>query len=139
MVGTWAARRVPCVGALVYDASARLLVVRRGREPQRGRWSMPGGRVEPGEGDAEAVVREVYEETGLVVQAGPVVGSVERAAPGGSTYVIRDLACRVMGGTLVAGDDADEVRWVTLGELRALPTTDGLVESLTAWNALPSP
>lgn len=138
MAGPEAPRRVQCVGALVYDARARLLLVRRGREPQRGRWSVPGGRVEAGESDQAAVVREVLEETGLVVEAGAVVGSVERAAPGGGVYVIRDLACRVVGGALAAGDDADEVRWVTRGELQTLPTTDGLLEALTAWDSLPS-
>ena len=57
---------VPCVGALAYDAEGRLLLIRRRNEPGRGLWSVPGGRVEPGESDAEAVVREMAEETGLV-------------------------------------------------------------------------
>ena len=68
-------RRVPCVGALVHDDDGRLLVVRRGREPGRGLWSVPGGRVEPGESVGVAVEREVLEETGLHVTVGIRVGT----------------------------------------------------------------
>jgi 8-oxo-dGTP diphosphatase len=129
--------RVPCAGAVVRDPAGRLLLVRRGREPGRGRWSLPGGRVEPGETAAAAVVREVREETGLEVVAGALVGSVQRAGPAGQTYVIEDFACTVRGGQLRAGDDADDVRWVTAAELALLPLSDGLLEALTAWAVLP--
>jgi 8-oxo-dGTP diphosphatase len=129
--------RVPCAGAIVHDAAGRLLVVRRGREPGRGLWSLPGGRCEPGEDAAAAAVRETYEETGLVVTADRLVGRVERPGPGGVTYVIDDLACTVGGGTLRAGDDADDARWVDPAELAALPVTDGLLEALTGWQVLP--
>ena len=128
---------VPCAGAIVRDGDGRLLLIRRGQEPGRGLWSLPGGRCEPGEDAAAAAVRETYEETGLVVTAGPLVGRVERPGPGGVTYVIDDLACTVTGGTLRAGDDADEARWVDAGELATLPVTDGLLTALTRWNALP--
>ena len=128
---------VPCAGAIVRDGDGRLLLIRRGQEPGRGLWSLPGGRCEPGEDAAAAAVRETYEETGLVVTAGPLVGRVERPGPGGVTYVIDDLACTVTGGTLRAGDDADEARWVDAGELATLPVTDGLLTALTQWDALP--
>ena len=130
--------RVPCAGAIVRDGDGRLLVIRRGREPGRGLWSLPGGRCEPGEDAAAAAVRETYEETGLVVTAGPLVGRVERPGPGGVTYLIDDLACTVTGGTLRAGDDADEARWVRPAELAALPVTDGLLDALTRWGVLPA-
>jgi 8-oxo-dGTP diphosphatase len=130
--------RVPCAGAIVRDADGRLLVIRRGREPGRGLWSLPGGRCEPGEDAAAAAVRETYEETGLIVTAGPLVGRVERFGPGGVTYLIDDLACTVTGGTLHAGDDADEARWVSPAELAALPVTDGLLDALTRWGVLPA-
>ena len=99
-------------------------------------WSLPGGRIEPGETDAEALVREMGEETGLVVQAGPFIGSVRRPVPGGRVLDIRDYAAIVTGGTLRAGDDAAEARWVAISELSSLPITEGLVEALTDWGVL---
>jgi 8-oxo-dGTP diphosphatase len=129
--------RVACAGAIVLDGAGRLLLIRRGREPGRGLWSLPGGRCEPGEDAAAAAVRETYEETGLEVTAGRLVGRVERPGPGGITYLIDDLACTVTGGTLRAGDDADEARWIGAAELAALPVTEGLLEALTRWGVLP--
>lgn len=126
-----------CVGAIVHDAEGRLLVIRRGRPPGEGLWSLPGGRVEPGESDAAAVVRELAEETGLRVEPRRLVGSVERPGPEGVTYDIRDYAAEVTGGALRPGDDAREARWVGPDELRRLPTTDGLLEALTTWGVLP--
>ncbi|WP_433174643.1 NUDIX hydrolase [Actinoallomurus sp. CA-150999] len=131
--------RVRCVGAIVHDADGRLLVIQRGHPPGEGLWSLPGGRVEPGETDAAAVVREIAEETGLQVEPGPLIGSVDRPAPGGVTYDIRDYAATVTGGVLRAGDDARAARWVDAEELAALPTTTGLLETLASWGALPAP
>ena len=133
-----AKRRVPCVGALVHDDDARLLVVRRGREPGRGLWSVPGGRVEPGESDAAAVEREVLEETGLHVTVGIRVGTVLRDGTGGDVYDIRDYACSVAVPTSpVAGDDADEVRFVTRAELAELDLVEQLWDTLESWGMLP--
>jgi ADP-ribose pyrophosphatase YjhB (NUDIX family) len=126
-----------CVGAVVHDPAGRLLVIRRGHPPGEGLWSLPGGRVEPGEADAAAVVRELREETGLEVTPGVLIGSVTRPGPAGVTYDIHDYAATVTGGMLRAGDDAAEVRWATDLELRVLPTTPGLLEALTEWNVLP--
>jgi 8-oxo-dGTP diphosphatase len=102
-------------------------------------WSLPGGRIEPGETDAAALVREMREETGLEVRAGPLLGSVRRPAPGSAVLDIRDYAATVTGGTLRAGDDAAEARWVAVSELPSLPITDGLVEALTDWGVLRFP
>jgi ADP-ribose pyrophosphatase YjhB (NUDIX family) len=129
--------RVRCVGAIVHDADGRLLVIRRGHPPGEGLWSLPGGRVEPGESDAEAVVRELSEETGLRGEPGRLIGSVERPGSDGMTYDIHDYAAAVIGGTLHPGDDASEARWVSPAQLRRLPTTDGLIEALTGWHVLP--
>ncbi|GAA2755642.1 NUDIX hydrolase [Actinopolymorpha rutila] len=131
-------RRVLCVGAVVRDEEHRLLVVRRGRPPDVGRWSLPGGRVEPGESAPAAVAREVAEETGLSVVAGRLLGSVERPGPGGITYLILDYVCTTAtpGGAPRAGDDAADARWVSPAELAALPTTPGLLEALRGWNIL---
>lgn len=129
---------MPCVGGIVFDARRRLLVVQRAHDPDRGCWSVPGGRVEPGEDDAAAVVREVREETGLDVVAGPVVGRVEIAAPG-RVFLVTDLACTMADPTQqpVAGDDAADAAFVTRAELDLLRCTPGLVQTLGGWGALP--
>ena len=130
-------RRVPCVGAVVHDERARLLLVRRGTEPGRGLWSVPGGRVEAGETPRQAVVREVEEETGLRITPGRLVGTVERDRPGGVVYVIDDFEAYVDGSPpLRAGDDADEARWCTVEEVATLPCVEGLVDTLGGWGVL---
>ena len=137
-LGRVTGRRIPCVSAVVHDGAGRLLLVRRRHPPARGAWSLPGGRVEPGEDDARAVVREVAEEAGLDVVAGPVAGVVERAAPGGGgTFVITVLSCRLAGGTLRAGDDAADAGWFAPAGLAGLELAPGLVEALRGWDALP--
>ncbi|HEX4063823.1 MAG TPA: NUDIX domain-containing protein [Streptosporangiaceae bacterium] len=124
------------MGAIISGSGGRLLLIRRGHEPGLGLWSVPGGRVEPGETDEQAVIREIREETGLSVVVGRLVGSVRRPAPGGAVFDIRDYAATVTEGTLTAGDDADEARWVDQAEMAALPLTDGLAEALTEWGVL---
>jgi 8-oxo-dGTP diphosphatase len=128
--------RVPCVGAVITDEAGRLLLVQRARPPAAGTWSLPGGRVERGENDAAAIVREVIEETGLKVAVDQRVGTVERDAGAGVVYVINDFACTVVGGQLRAGDDASDVRWCTPEEIRTLPTSPLLVETLESWGLL---
>ena len=127
---------IPCVGAVVTDEEGRLLMIKRGHEPGAGLWSIPGGRIEPGETDAEALVREMFEETGLAVEAGPLIGSVRRPGLDGAVIDIRDYAATVTGGTLRPGDDAADARWVDLADLAALEVTEGLIEALTDWGVL---
>ncbi|MGW0804367.1 NUDIX hydrolase [Nonomuraea sp. NPDC002799] len=129
--------RVNCVGAIIFDASDRLLLVRRGHPPGEGLWSIPGGRLEAGETDVAGVRREVLEETGLRVTVGRLAGTVERPGPGGVTYVIRDYLAVAAGGVPIAGDDAADVRWCDMGELARLPLTAGLLRSLADWGVLP--
>jgi 8-oxo-dGTP diphosphatase len=123
---------VRCIGALAYDADGRLLLVQRGNEPGRGLWSIPGGRVEPGEDDATALVREMLEETGLHVRAGELVGQVRRGP-----FLINDYRCTVTGGRLQAGDDALDARWCDAATLAELPLVEQLAETLGGWDALP--
>jgi 8-oxo-dGTP diphosphatase len=126
---------VPCVGGLVYDGEGRLLLVQRRNEPGRGLWSVPGGRVEPGEDDAAALVREMREETGLDVAPGPLIGCVQRGP-----FAIADYRCTVVSGILAASDDALDARFVDRATLESLPLVDGLdglLVTLTEWDALP--
>jgi 8-oxo-dGTP diphosphatase len=127
---------IGCVGAIVKDERGRLLLIKRGHEPGKGLWSLPGGRVELGESDAEALVREMREETGLAVEPGSLVGRVQRPGLGGAVLDIRDYTATVTGGTLQAGDDAAGARWVTATELTVMPITDGLLDALIEWGVL---
>jgi 8-oxo-dGTP diphosphatase len=129
-------RVVPCVGAVIKDDLGRLLLIKRGHSPGAGLWSLPGGRIEPGETDAEALVREVREETGLAVEAGHLLGTVQRAAHDGDVFDIRDYSATVTDGLLQPGDDAADARWVDAIELESLPITEGLTETLTSWGVL---
>ena len=128
--------RIDCVGAIITDATGRLLLIKRGHEPEAGRWSLPGGRIEPGESDHQALVREVREETGLTVTPGRLAGTVERPWPDGRVLVIRDYLAVVTGGGLAAGDDAADARWVSPRDFGDLPLTTGLEKVLYAWGVL---
>jgi ADP-ribose pyrophosphatase YjhB (NUDIX family) len=131
-------RVVACVGAVVHDEAGRLLLVRRGHEPHRGRWTLPGGRVETGETTEQAVVREVREETGLDVHVGRVAGRV-RIPAGALEYDVVDFACTLAGpsATPTAGDDAADVRFVDRADLDRLECTPRLVDTLCSWGLLP--
>jgi ADP-ribose pyrophosphatase YjhB (NUDIX family) len=127
---------IPCVGAVIRDADGRLLVVRRANPPSRGLWSIPGGRVEPGETPVDAVRREVREETGLEVEVGPPVGSVVLAgADPGDRYLVTDYATELRPGSAVPtpGDDADAVRWVGYDDFLTLDLAPGLAAALQQW------
>lgn len=131
---------VDCVGGVVVDGRGRFLMIRRGKQPDKGRWSVPGGRVEPGESDADATAREVLEETGLAVRVGRLAGRVERDGPDGVRYVIRDYQCQPLPDAdpdaVRAGDDADDVGWFTVAELRRLPCTPMLLETFAEWGLI---
>jgi 8-oxo-dGTP diphosphatase len=128
---------IRCVGAVVVDRDGRLLLVRRANEPGAGLWSLPGGRVEDGETDEAALVRETREETGLEVRVGALLGRVPLPGPGGTRFDVADHACEVVGGVLRAGDDAAAVDWVAdvpgLAATGAL--TPGLADLLARWLA----
>lgn len=121
------------VGAVV-RRGAEILLVRRGRGPGRGRWSLPGGRVDFGETLRQAVAREVLEETGLEVSVGRFLGWVERMGerPAPYHYVILDFAADPLHPDVspCAGDDAAEAAWVALADLGKLPLVTGLEDFL---------
>ena len=130
------------MGNLILGASAvivadgAILLVQRGHEPQLGRWSVPGGKQEPGETLAETAAREAYEETGLEVRVGAELWSLTIPA-GDVSFEVHDFAATVTGGTLRAGDDAADARWVPFAELDLLPLTDGLMGYLIRGGIIP--
>ncbi len=107
------------VGAVVVD-QGRVLLVRRGREPLKGQWSLPGGLLELGESLTAGVAREVLEETGLLVEPVELVELLDRIHHEDDRvryhYVIADYLCRVTRGTLQASSDADDARWAERAE-----------------------
>lgn len=123
------------VGAIVIDKGA-ILLVKRDREPARGEWSLPGGRVEAGETLREALVREVREETGIDIDVDGLIGVAERVVrddDGAITfhYVILDYVCHARTNTLNPGDDAADARWVSVDALGDMTLTSGLLEFLS--------
>lgn len=112
------------VGAIVFHTD-RVLLVRRGKPPAEGLWSIPGGRVELGETLQEAAEREILEETGLIVRAGHPVYTFDVVERDDQRrvrfhYVIVDLTAELIGGELSPGDDAKEARWVDSTEMNTL-------------------
>lgn len=131
------------MGALIFRGRGRrgpILLVERGGAPLKGYWSLPGGLVETGESLDEAVRREVLEETGLRVQPVEMLGIFERImrdAKGRAEYhyVLADYICKVVGGTLKAGDDVARVEWVPrsrLGDFRMTEGTQDVIEGAYA-------
>ena len=112
------------IGAVVVDGR-RVLLVRRGGEPLRGHWTLPGGVLEVGETLAQGVAREVKEETGLEVEIVELVEVLDRILREEGRvrfhYVLADYLCRVVGGELRAASDADAVRWVERAEWNGHP------------------
>lgn len=120
-------RPIVGVGAVVFDGD-RGPLVKRGREPLRGEWSLPGGGVEVGETLTGAVAREVFEETELQVEVGPVIEVLDRIqhSPDGRVeyhFVIVDYLCQPNGGRVKSGSDAADARWVPLADLPAYHLT----------------
>ena len=118
-------RPIAAVGAVIID-QGKVLLIRRGKPPRPGLWSLPGGGQELGEGYIEAALREVREETGLIVESlglVDIVDSITRDESGRVQfhYLLADIVACPVGGTLKAGGDAAEVRWFSAEEAFALP------------------
>jgi ADP-ribose pyrophosphatase YjhB (NUDIX family) len=111
-------------------------MVQRANPPGAGRWTVPGGRVEPGESVAAAVERELLEETALAVRCGTLIGWAERRGPD-HHFVILDFEVTTSGSTMpVAGGDAAAVAWVPLGEVGSLTLVEGLEDFLVEHGVL---
>ena len=130
-------RPVVAVGLVARDRRGRLLLVERGHPPHKGRWSLPGGRVEGGETLAAAAARELREETGLEATVGEIAGVVERIAEG-YHYLIVDLWAELPDdATPVAAADAAGARLVPLDELPLYPLSPGLAGFLAGIDCWP--
>lgn len=111
---------VPCVGVVCLRGD-EVLLIRRGTPPRQGEWSLPGGRIEPGERAMDAALREVREETGIEAEIIGLIDVVDGLFPeAGRHYVLIDYAARWLAGEPVAGDDAAEARFAPLAEVDAL-------------------
>lgn len=115
---------VPAVGVVCLRGET-VLLIRRGRPPRMGEWSLPGGRIEPGEPAAEAALRELREEAGVEAEITGLLDVVDGIFPeAGRHYVLIDYAARWLSGEPVAGDDAVEARFVAREEVEALVDWD---------------
>lgn len=112
------------VGAIIIE-NGRVLLIKRGKAPLLGEWSIPGGMLEVGETLRQAAEREALEETGLVVRATELLGVYERIVPDNRKrtmyhYVLVDFLCEQFSGEAQASGDAADVRWFTLKEVEQL-------------------
>ena len=117
-------RPIVGVGTVVMD-SDRVLMIKRGKPPRRGSWSLPGGAQELGETIREAARREVREETGLQIEIFGLIDVVDSVRSDADDkieyhYTLIDLAGYSVGGTLMAGGDAQDCRWFTRTEINAM-------------------
>lgn len=126
---------VVAVGAVVLRG-AHLLMVQRGSAPAEGLWTLPGGRVEPGERLTDAVEREVREETGIEVMAGELLGVFEAISDDHHYVILDHFAAPTADDEPAPASDAVAARWVPLAEVASLALTPRLMEMLTAWGVL---
>ncbi|MEL7031839.1 MAG: NUDIX hydrolase [Pseudomonadota bacterium] len=130
-------RPVPAVGIVCFRGD-EVLLIRRGTPPRRGEWSLPGGRIEPGEPVKTAALRELREETGVeadIVGLVDVVDAIFNNRDGDLItrhYVLVDYAARWVAGAPVAGDDAAEARFFHQSELASLDLWDETMRVIDA-------
>ena len=121
----------PSVGVgVVVTRNREILLIKRARDPNRGLWAVPGGKVRAGERLREAARREALEETGLEVEVGEAIWVGEIISADGHLVLI-DFAATVTGGSLSPGDDAEAAEWVhrdRLGRYALTPTMVELIE-----------
>ena len=127
-------RPIVGVGAVVLDGD-RVLLVRRGNEPLKGEWSLPGGAVEVGETLETAVAREVLEETGLEVDVGPMIDVLDRIRVDPDSrvryhFVLIDYLCRPTGGTLCCATDAADATWAAIADLTPFSLAEATIQMI---------
>lgn len=116
------------VGGVLFNGNQQVLLIKRNQAPAKGLWSIPGGRLEPGESLIEACRREFYEETNLAVEVQHIVAIVDRRLEG-FHYVIIDYWVQLVDEQKcvpIAQSDVAEAKWVSLAELRLYDLVDGL-------------
>jgi 8-oxo-dGTP diphosphatase len=133
---TYPTRPYLAVSAAIFR-DGRVLIVRRGRPPAQGLYTLPGGGVELGESLEQAVIREVREETGLAIAPLALVGfreAIARDAAGKVErhFVILPFAARWIGGEIALNEELAEAQWRTPDELAGLKTTEGLAQIVAA-------
>lgn len=116
--------------AVILDSAGRFLLVQRANPPEEGHWTLPSGRVDPGE-TQQTAISEVYEETGVIVRITREHGQLNIPDGKGCTYEIHDFLAEWVGGEPVAGDDAANVGWFRPDELEGMTLTTDLIGYLT--------
>ena len=113
---------------MVFNDRHEILLIKRGKPPNYGRWMVPGGALEWGETLEEAALREVREETGIEIEIETFVELIEAIIPGeaGYHFVIMDYLARAIGGDLKADSDALEAAWVGVDSLSGYDLTEEL-------------
>ena len=122
---------VIAVAGIIFNDRDEVVLIQRGSEPRKGKWSIPGGSVELGEELGQALVREVEEECSLKVEPGPFVSLIERIEHDSRGkiryhYAILDFVCKYKEGVLTAGSDAADAKWVSMADIENMPLTDEL-------------
>ncbi len=128
---------VLAASAVVRDEDSRILLVQRANPPDVGCWTLPGGRVDPGETLEQAAIREVFEETGLTITIVRELGQLDATDGTGGLYEIHDFLAEKMSGEAIAGDDAAAIGWFRNDELPALPLTPDLLQYLSRYGVYP--
>ena len=121
------------VGGVIFserDGETHVVLVRRGKAPSFGRWSLPGGRLEWGELLKAGCAREILEETSLIVTVGALVDVIEIIEPP-LHYVVHDYLCSIVGGELAAGDDAAEAMFAPVARIAHFGVTDAVSSVVT--------
>lgn len=121
-------RPIPSASALIVQEQ-RVLLVRRGREPEPAKWSLPAGLVRLGETAEETAIRETYEETGISIEVISLLGVYDLIGDD-YHYVVICFSCRPVGGELRPGPDVEDARWFSLEELKRTELMNITVEAL---------